>query len=94
MAKAYLFTSGGGENLFISATYEGAIDTAIRLGCINRDTCAYACDESESDNSYGTTLIEHDGDEWEAIVRRMSRERFNEVFEDVYWIEELEYHET
>lgn len=94
MAKVYLFTDGSGIDLFVSATYKGAIDTAIRRGYINRDTSAYAWEESDSNDSYGITLADRDGDEWEAVVRRMDLNRFNEVFEDVYQIEELEYYEV
>ena len=92
--KVYLFIDGSGTDLFVSATYNGAIDTAIRRGYINYDTSAYACEESDSDDSYGITLADRDGDEWEAIVRRMDLNRFNEVFEDVYQIEELEYYDV
>ena len=56
MSKVYLFIDGSGTDLFVSATYNGAIDTAIRRGYINCDTSAYACEESDSDDSYGIQI--------------------------------------
>ena len=95
MSKAYLFIDGSGTDLFVSATYNGAIDTAIRLGYINRYNYIEGFGDTmpPSESHTGAPLSAHNGDNWEAAVRQMSRDVFNEFFEDIYQIEELEYYE-
>ena len=96
MSKVYLFIDGSGTDLFVSATYNGAIDTAIRLGYINRYNyiCGFGEATPPSELPTDAPLIAHNGDNWEAEVRQMSRDVFNEFFEDIYQIEELEYYEV
>lgn len=95
MSKAYLFIDGSGTDLFVSATYNGAIDTAIRLGYINHYNYVNGFGDAilPSESHTGAPLAAHNGDNWEAAVRQMSRDVFNEFFEDIYQIEELEYYE-